>query len=299
MFIRQITGHNFIVYFNFLVNMAWVNYEEIASKLGVDSEDLFNEITLNTSTWEISDAKKPESSTGEGQEEEKEDKEEEQTAEGSESEDKNKNKESDGREDKEEEKEKDKKEEKKEDKKEEKKIPLHRDERFKEVYAEKKKYREEAARYKKELEDLKRGQGNLNRKFAEYFSTMSPEEALEKMKEDLYNDAKLKLEQEKTEEQLKNEEADEFIYEAFGHLEEKYGVELNDKDQEEISKIIIKYKITVEDPEDFEKAYEIYDLQKKAGWTGKSKKIESVDSKVDKNPMREYRDWETDRQSVV
>ena len=94
MFIRQITGHNFIVYFNFLVNMAWVNYEEIASKLGVDSEDLFNEITLNTSTWEISDAKKPESSTGEGQEEEKEDKEEEQTAEGSESEDKNKNKES-------------------------------------------------------------------------------------------------------------------------------------------------------------------------------------------------------------
>jgi hypothetical protein len=44
---------------------------------------------------------------------------------------------------------------------------------------------------------------------------MSPEEALEKMKEDLYNDAKLKLQQETAEEQLKNEEADEFIQEAF------------------------------------------------------------------------------------
>jgi hypothetical protein len=39
--------------------------------------------------------------------------------------------------------------------------------------------------------------------------------------------------------------------------------------------------MTVEEPEDFERAYEIYDLQKKAGWTGKSKAAETIDKKKD------------------
>lgn len=150
-------------------------------------------------------------------------------------------------------------------------IPFHKHPRFQQLAKENREFKQKLA----DIEKNKANEIKEARQERKIDPDMPFDEAIKLIKQDAVQEAleALKAEQNKDKEQ--NSYYENLLSEWFDYLRDS-GHKISSKDEDTISELALKYKIKIEQPEDLEKAFEIFDLTRKTAGTWKSKEDSTI-----------------------
>lgn len=150
-------------------------------------------------------------------------------------------------------------------------LPFHKHPRFQQLAKENREFKAKMAEIDREkAEKIKEA-----KKETKIDPNMPFDEAILKIKEEAKQEAIEAMREELNKENSQTSYYESLINDWFDLLRDN-GHKITQADEDKISEIALKYNIRIEQPEDLEKAFEIFDMTRKTAGAGKAKEDSNV-----------------------
>jgi hypothetical protein len=153
-------------------------------------------------------------------------------------------------------------------------VPFHKHPRFQQLA-------KENREFKAKLAEIDRNKAQEMKEAKKEFK-LDPntpfDEAMKQIKAEAVREAIEAMKEEQNQANSQTSYYENLINEGFDYLRDN-GHKISQKDEDAIAEIALEYKINIEQPEDLERAFKIYDLSRKSSGAGKAQE----DSTITKN----------------